>query len=48
MNKDLEVIQTLKPDERGRVNILQHLNTIGWVPGKGVQVMYMKIIELPE
>lgn len=46
--KNLNVIQTLKPDERGRINILQHLKLIGWQPGQGVKVMFMNTIELPK
>jgi len=39
------MIQTIKPDERGRVSLLQQLKMIGWNPGDAVKIDFIEVIE---
>lgn len=42
------MIQTLKPDRTGRVAILGYLHDAGWKPGQGIEVDFIKPVNLPE
>lgn len=42
------MIQTIKPDERGRVSILPFLKLIKWKYGQAVKVNIIKPVMLPE
>lgn len=41
------MIQTIKPDERGRVSILPFLKLIGWKPGQAAKIDLIEPVELP-
>jgi len=41
------MIQTIKPDERGRVSLLPFLKMIGWKQGQAVEVDFIEPVELP-
>ena len=41
------MIQTIKPDERGRVSLLPDLKLIGWKPGQAVKIDLVETVELP-
>ena len=41
------MIQTIKPDERGRVSILPFLKLIGWKSGQAVKIDLVEPVELP-
>ena len=41
------MIQTIKPDERGRVSILPFLKLIGWKPGQAVKIDLIEPVDLP-
>lgn len=40
------MIETIEPDSRGRVTVLKYLNLIGWEPGEGVEVDFIKPVTL--
>ena len=40
--------QTIFPDERGRVHLLQHLKEIGWTEGQGAEVDFIKVVGHPK
>jgi hypothetical protein len=41
------MIETIKPDERGRVSILPYLNMLKWKYGQAVKVDFLEVVELP-
>jgi len=41
------MIQTIKPDERGRVSILPFLKLLKWKYGQAVKVDLIKVVDLP-
>ena len=41
------MIQTIKPDERGRVSLLPFLKLIRWKPGDAVKIDLIETIKLP-
>jgi len=40
------MIQTIKPDNRGRVSLLPFLKLIGWKPGQAVKVDFIEPVEI--
>lgn len=40
------MIQTIKPDERGRVSLLPDLKMIGWRPGQAVEIDLIKVVKV--
>ena len=38
------MIQTIKPDDRGRASLLPFLKLIGWKEGDAVEVDFIKVI----
>ncbi len=42
------MIQTIKPDERGRVSILPYLQMLNWKKGQAVEVDFIKLIDIPQ
>lgn len=40
------MIQTIKPDERGRVSLLPDLKLIGWKHGDAVEIDFIKVVEI--
>jgi len=40
------MIQTIKPDDRGRVSLLPFLNMIGWKPGQAVKIDLIETVEI--
>lgn len=40
------MIQTIKPDERGRVSLLPDLKLIGWKPGQAVKIDLIETVEI--
>lgn len=40
------MIQTLEPDSKGRVTILKYLHMVGWEPGQGIVIDFVKPIDL--
>ncbi|MGP8322444.1 MAG: hypothetical protein ACT6FG_00385 [Methanosarcinaceae archaeon] len=40
------MIQTLEPDKNGRVTILKYLHMCGWVPGQGIEIEFVKPVDL--
>ena len=41
------MIETIKPDERGRVSILPYLQMLNWKFGDAIEVNFIKIIKIP-
>ena len=40
------MIQTIKPDKRGRVSLLPFLKLIGWKPGQAVKIDLIETVEI--
>ena len=42
------MIHSLKPDSRGRLSLKEQLGLMGWVPGQGIKLDLIELIELPK
>jgi hypothetical protein len=40
------MIQTIKPDDRGRVSLRQFLTLLDWKPGQAVKVDFIETVDL--
>ena len=40
------MIQTIRPDVRGRVSMLPYLKLIGWKPGQAVKIDLVETVEI--